>query len=281
MNRPHLNDQPLNIEDVAAPGYGLYQLAQRLAPHLGSSWEVRPERQPLAMMLHADDDRRLRMRYVHQEERHLVQVFTLDLNGKPITDSTLNLFQLPSHMAAHLKEHVLPGYRRRLDRLRHDKEQARVQRDAIRGHAQSVADRLGNEWQVANGLGGVRTERSARGRRVFGEINWWVDGNISIELGHVTPELVERIVNGIQAHIRLHETKRIPLGKRPKRLNYLLELMVAAGYRIDELHLEHQKLFGAHLFKMDNHAGVGYPLVQYLFERPTAIDTAIRILEEG
>jgi len=281
MNRPHLDDHPLNIEDVTAPGYGLYQLAQRLASHLGSSWEVRPERQPLAMVLDSGDNRRLRMRYLYQEEQHLVQLCTLDLNGKPTTDTTMNLFQLPSQMAAHLKEHVLPGYRRFLDLLLDHKERARVQRGARRGHAESVADRLGEGWQVENSLASVRAERPARGRRIFGEINWGGDGRISIELSNVTPELVEHLVNGIQEHVRLHETNPIPLGKRPKRLNYLLELMVAAGYRIDELGLEHQKLFGAHLFKMDNHAGVGYPLVKYLFERPGTIDTAIRILEEG
>jgi hypothetical protein len=281
MDRPHLDDQPLTIIDAMSPTHGMFTVANRVAAHLGPSWEVRIEHQPLAMVLHDNSGRRLRMHYDYKNEQHLVALFALDHHGKAVLDARMNLFQLPSHMAAHLKEHVLPKYRRHLDRMQHEQDWAKAQREAQRGHAAAVAERLGGEWQVANNLGGLRVERAARGRRVFGEINWWVDGHLSIELGHMTPELVEHLIDGLAEHLHRHETNRTPLGKRPKRLNYLLELMVAAGYRIDKLGLEHQKLFGDHLFKMDNHAGVGYPLVQYLFERPGTIDTAIRTLEEG
>jgi hypothetical protein len=279
MNRPHLDDRPLNIEDATSLSQGIPQLAQRLAAHLGSSWEVCPEYKPLAMVLRADGDRRLRMRYVHKEEQHLVQLFTLDLNAKPIYDITMNLFQLPSHMAAHLKEHVLPNYRRRLDRLRHDREHAHALRGAHRGHAQSVADRLGNEWQVVPSLGSVRVEQPARGHRIFGEINWWTDGHISIELGRLTPELIEHIVDGIQEQVRLHERNRIAWGKRPKRLNYLLELMIGAGYRIDKLGPEHEELFGKPMFKMGLRVAPGDDLVSYVLERQDRLDRAIRVLE--
>jgi len=279
MNRPDLDDRPLTIEDATALGHGMHQLAQRVAAHLGSSWEVCPEYKPVAMVLRADGDRRLRMRYVHQEDQHLVQVFTLDLNAKPITDTMLNLFQLPSQMAAHLKEHVLPGYRRRLDRLRDDRDRARAYRSAHRGHAQSVADRLGEGWEVASTLGSVRATRPARGRTIFGEINWWVDGHISIELCNVTPEVIEHLIDGIQEQMRLHEANRIPWGNRPKRLNYLLELMVAAGYRIDKLGREHEELFGKPMFKMDLRAAPGDDLVSYVLERQDRLDRAIRVLE--
>lgn len=281
MSRPHLDDQPLNIIDATSPNHGMFTMAKRLAAHLGPSWDVRVERQPMAMVLHDNADRRLRLHYDYKDEQHLVVLFTLDLNGKAIRETRMNLFQLPSQMAAHLQEHVLPKYRRHLDRMRHDQDWTKAQREAQRSHAKAVAERLGGEWQVANSLGSIRVEREARGRRVFGEINWWVDGHLSIELGHMTPELVEHLVDGLTEHLRRHETNRIPLGKRPKRLNYLLELMAGAGYRIDKLDLEHQKLFGDHLFKMDHRAGVGYPLVQYLLERPSVLDTAIRTLEEG
>lgn len=276
-----MHDQPLTVADLARPGHGIPALAERIAPHLGPRWHARIERRSAAVMLSTDDGLELRLYYSRISDAHEMAVTAHGPGGWSLVPVTMSLFALPSRLASQITTEVLPGYRRQIDRDRDAKARKEAAQQAQRGHAQAVADRLGTDWEVREGTYSVRVERPRKKARVFGEIHWSrKDGSMYVDLHNLPAELVEHLVDGIEAHMRRHEIdESAALRKRPKRLNYLLELMVAAGYRIDKLGPEHEALFGRPMFKMGLRVAPGDDLVSYVLERQDRLDRAIRVLE--
>lgn len=275
-----MHDQPLTVADLVQPRHVLVALAERLTPHLGPEWHTRTEFGAVAVMLHTDDGLRLVMRYNYEGE-HQVTFTATTPGGEPLTTLTTNLFLLPSQMSARIKGEMLPEYRRRMLKEREAKARKEADLNARRGHAKAIAERLGDDWRVAQTAYGPCAERNRKRSRIFGQIHFSDEGRLYLDLHNLTPELIEHIVDGIADQMKLHETHNLARGKRPKRLSHLLHLMVAAGYRIDVLDHEHEQLFGTPLFKMDLGTYPGMPLVPFLFERQWALDTALRALEKG
>lgn len=273
-------DEPLTVADLAHPQHGVARLAERLRPHLGPHWQIQVERGAFGIELYTDHGLRLAMRYTTADGQHQVAVTPVATGSHYLATLTMNLFLLPSQMAARLKTELIPEYRRRVAKDREAQLREDAERGARRGYLKAVAQRLGSDWRVAQTAYGLRVDRSRKGAHIFGEIGSTEKGDLYLDLHNLTPELVEHIVDGIAAQMDIHEPECSGSArKRPKRLSYLLELMVAHGYRIDKLDREHEKLFGTPLFKMDLGTYPGQPLVDFLLERQWALDKAIRVLE--
>lgn len=276
-----IHDQPLTVADLPRAERGVAALAERLAPHLGPEWRARIEHRTNTIVLRTDDGLRLTLRYANNSGEHQVEVTATAPNGSALRTFTMNLFLLPSQMGARIRGEMLPEYRRRMAKERDAEARKNAEAKARRGHAEAIAVRLGSDWRVSEGTYGPRVERGQKRSQVFGQIHFSDDGRLYLDLHNLTPELIEHIVDGIAKQMKLHESGSVARGKRPKRMSHLLHLMVAAGYRIDVLDHEHEKLFGKHLFKMDMRTSPGMPLVPFLFDRQWALDTALRALEKG
>lgn len=270
------DDRPITAADIGGPERVLELLGDRLAQHLGSGWCLRsgaavwligPEHEQLRLQLDARDGYRLLVSPVLPSGtvRDLVREYSL--------------FLRPSQLAEQIRTAILAPYRRRLRSDRDKAAQAERERAARAGHASAVAERLGDDWTVSEDRHVVKAERARKRTRVHGTFGWAHDGHLYLHLHNVTPELIERVADAVVDHMGRHEIAGSPsLRKRPKRLTYLLELMVSAGYRIDQLRHEHEDLFGRPLFTMDLGTYPGMPLLDYLFERYDAIDRAISYL---
>jgi hypothetical protein len=269
----------LTVADAAVQGRRVRELAERIIPHLGKGWQI-PTASGVA--LEGPRDERIWLSHIRTSDgTHLLQITPATPGGRVGDTATIGLFTLPSQIADLIRTEVLPELRRRLDRARAADTRRRAEEQARRGHAQAVADRLGADWAVHEDTYSVRVERPKKKARIFGNINWSrKDGSMYLDLHNLPAELVEHLVDGIEAHMSRHEIDgQAALRKRPKRLNYLLELMVAAGYRIDKLEREHEALFGKPMFNMDLRAAPGDDLVSYVLERQDRLDRAIRVLE--
>lgn len=271
------DDQPLTVADTVQRGYGIDMLAERIAAHLGEGWSASADTSRLV----GPEGATVRLAHAWGDDHtHLLGIYP-DLPG-PMSalGERVNLYLLPSQLARLIETAVLPGYRQALREARDAQSRTEAEAAARRGHAEAIAARLGADWAAVEGTYSVAAERPRKRSRVYGSFHWNHDGRMYLELRNATPELFEGIADLVGAHMDRHEVDGAAwLPRRPKRLNYLLELMVAAGYRIDTLGEEHKHLFGAYLFKMDMRSAPGDDLVGYLFHHPDAIDRAIRELE--
>lgn len=278
MNAP--DNRPLTLADAAVPGHGIPALAGRIAAHLPDGWSASTTEGRGPVLLGPDQEQlRLLHGWGHQGEHLLVVSPAMPDKATVTATERINLYLLPSQAAKIIQDRVLPAYRRLLRQSREAQARNEAHDAARLRHAQAVADRLGEDWAITGGPQGIDVERAAKKARVYGRFHWSPDGRMSLDLRNVPPEVVEYVLGGVVDHMRRHESDSPAQGKRPKRLSYLLQLMVAAGYRIDQLGPEHEQLFGSPLFKMDNRAAPGHDLVDYLLERPGSIDRAIAKLE--
>lgn len=274
-------NRPLTVVDAQAPGHGLPALAERIAAHLPEGWHASTTEGRGPVLLGPGQERlRLLHGWGNQGQRLLVVSPAMPDKATVTASEYLNLYLLPSQAARIIQDRVLPPYRRVLRRSLDAQARSEAHQAARLRHAQAVADRLGEDWDLAEGPQGISVARSEQRTRVYGRFHWSPEGRLSLDLRNLPTEAVEHALAGVLDHLRRHETGRPVQGKRPQRLDYLLQLMVAAGYRIDKLSPEHKELFDPHLFKMDNRAVDGQSLVDYLLTHPGSIDRAIATFEQ-
>jgi hypothetical protein len=217
------DDHPLNLNDVHERYNGAELLAERVAPHLGEGWTAHVDL--FKVMLHGPGGEVLRFNsgWARDDKRMLSMTpyAPVDSDGG-VTHfghpRRLNLFLLPSQIAAVIEEDILPAYRKRLA-----VEQARIaaiQRieEAQRVTLAKMAARLGDRWDVVEKTYGLKVVCTRKTKRVWGDISFNTiakqQHGMFLHLRNVPPAVMAQIVDVIAGHINGTD-KEVPVWLDP------------------------------------------------------------------
>lgn len=172
-----LDDRPLTLPDLHSQYDGVELLAARVALHLGEGWSATVDL--FKVMLHGPNGELVRLTpgWGQRDERRLMITPYTPIDGKGGVTSygrprQLNLFLLPSQIAAILKEEILPEYREHLAVQQAQANAAQRTADFQRAILHHMAARLGERWDVVDETYGPKVRCTRKTKRVWGDVQF-------------------------------------------------------------------------------------------------------------
>jgi hypothetical protein len=208
-----LDDRPLTLPDMHERYHGVELLAARVALYLGEGWTATVDL--FKVMLNGPAGEMLRLNHGWGNDNTRLLMVTaympIDSAGGATTFGRrrqLNLFLLPSQIAAVIETEILPEYQQQLaaERARLDAEQRTVQ--ARRAALAKMAARLDERWSLVDDTYGPKVVCTRKTKRIFGEFAYSIPrgkrhpiGGMRLSLYNLPPEAVAKIVDVIAGHI--------------------------------------------------------------------------------
>ena len=208
-----LDDRPLTLADVHERYHGLELLAARVALYLGEDWTATVDL--FKVMLHGPARELVRFNHGWGNDNTRLLLVTaympIDSKGGATTFGNrhqLNLFMLPSQIAAIIETEILPEYRQQLaiEQARLDADQRTVQ--ARRAVLARMAARLDECWSLVDDTYGPKVVCTRKNKRIFGEFAYSTPrgkhhpiSGMRLSLYNLPPEAVAKIVDVIAGHI--------------------------------------------------------------------------------
>lgn len=141
------DDRPLTVTDLADGRAPLSLLAERVASCLSGTWYTRPSGGRGAII---DDGDKVKLALVefHPDrpqphnplEFHVQSVTLTGRPGKVV--ATMNVYTLPSQIAAHLEAETIPQARKRIQTARRQRQTVRERSEHARDFIRTVAEQL-------------------------------------------------------------------------------------------------------------------------------------------
>lgn len=208
-----LDDRPLTLSDMQERYHGVELLAARVALYLGEGWTATVDL--FKVMLKGPGGEMLRFMHGWGSDNTRLLMITayMPIDSKGGSNSfgrrrVLNLFMLPSQIAAVVETEILPEYRQQLAAVqaRLDGEQRDVQaRRAVLGR---MVARLDERWSLVDDTYGPKVVCTRKNKRIFGEFAYSTPrgkhrpvGGMRLSLYNLPPEAVAKIVDVIAGHI--------------------------------------------------------------------------------
>lgn len=293
-----LDDQPLTPAEIRQHSTPNQHLARKIAAHLGDGWEgtgatdgslrgflTGPAGETLST--YATPTRgtwKTVIRGVHPPDLPEHPDHPAGFHRHSID---LPLETPPSQVAARITTDLLPAYRAHLSEARGHSARIDTDNARLKERADVLAARLGPGWDVKAHPDLLADEprsyftvaRAFQQKQIFGTFTVRHGTQTTqANLCNLTTDPLDTIVEAVVHHQRTDEYR---WRRWPKHIRTALLLMHEAGYSIDRIGPVHTHLFGKHLFKMDSHVGRGSSVVDYLRERPDAVEQVIRMLSPG
>lgn len=216
------DDRPLTIADIE-DGVETFVLADRVITHLGPGWEARRMLAHDAMLMGPDGMKFLLTPYGGTDyDPHQMWIGTYTLSGRPRhVEDAINIFTLPSQIAAHLTSKLIPETRKRHEAARRQQAKVGALVEARKAFIQRIAERL--DWNSSSfkchsrdpypslsARVGRRRSREAPPVRLEGHVSYADNGTMTVAFAGIPEVLADQIVDLVAAHYAPPTQRRWP-----------------------------------------------------------------------